>query len=49
MESGFPTIPPDIDIETVVHLLQQHHAVLVVGEGKVKGVITKHDLITLIV
>lgn len=49
MESSFPTIPPDIDIETVVHLLQQHHAVLVVGEGRVMGLITKHDLITLIV
>ncbi|TAJ43815.1 CBS domain-containing protein [Methanofollis fontis] len=49
MESGFPTVPPDVDIETVVHLLQQHHAVLVLGEGTVQGVITKHDLIMLIV
>ncbi|MDD4254379.1 MAG: CBS domain-containing protein [Methanofollis sp.] len=48
MESSFPTVPPDADVETVVHLLQQHHAVLVLGGGKVQGVITKHDLITLI-
>jgi predicted transcriptional regulator len=48
MESGFPTVPPDMDVETVINILQQNHAVLVV-EGKiVKGVITKHDLISLI-
>jgi len=49
MESGFPTVPPDIDIETVVRILQHHHAVLVMESGKVQGVITKHDLIPLIV
>ncbi|QYZ77976.1 CBS domain-containing protein [Methanofollis formosanus] len=48
MESSFPTVPPDVGIETVVHLLQQHHAVLVLDGGKVRGVITKHDLIALI-
>jgi predicted transcriptional regulator len=48
MEPSFPTIPPDTDIETVVHILQQHHAVLVVEKGRVLGVITKHDLISLI-
>lgn len=48
MESSFPTVPPDIDVETVVHILQQHHAVLVLEKGKVQGVITKHDLISLI-
>jgi predicted transcriptional regulator len=38
-----------MDVETVINILQQNHAVLVV-EGKiVKGVITKHDLISLIV
>lgn len=49
MESGFPTVPPEIEIETVVGILEQHHAVLVVKEGRVEGVITKHDLISLIV
>ncbi|RPJ52838.1 MAG: CBS domain-containing protein [Methanobacteriota archaeon] len=49
METSFPTLSLDTDIETVVHILHQHHAVLVVDEGKVRGVITKHDLISLIV
>lgn len=49
MEPGFPTVPPDMDVETVVNILQQNHAVLVLEGRQVKGVITKHDLITLIV
>jgi predicted transcriptional regulator len=48
MEPCFPTIPPDTDVETVVQLLQEHHAVLVMERGTVAGVITKHDLIALI-
>lgn len=48
MESGFPTVPPDMGVETVIKILQHHHAVLVIGEGRVEGVITKHDLISLI-
>ncbi|MCE5299069.1 MAG: CBS domain-containing protein, partial [Methanoregulaceae archaeon] len=49
MEPGFPTVPPGMDIETVVRILQNHHAVLVMDAGNVTGVITKHDLISLIV
>jgi predicted transcriptional regulator len=49
MESGFPTIPLDADLTTVVHILQDNHAVLVVDHGSIKGVITKHDLISLII
>jgi predicted transcriptional regulator len=49
MEPGFPTVPPDMDIETVVKILQKHHAVLVMEEGQVLGVITKHDLLSLII
>jgi predicted transcriptional regulator len=49
LEPGFPTVAPGMDIETVVKILQNHHAVLVMEEGKVKGVITKHDLISLII
>ena len=49
MEPGFPTVPPDMDVETVVNILQQNHAVLVVDGRAVIGVITKHDLISLIV
>ena len=48
-EPGFPTVPPDMGIETVMDLLQQNHAVLVVDGGAVKGVITRHDLISLVV
>lgn len=49
MEASFPTVPPDMDVETVINILQQNHAVLVVEGRAVKGVITKHDLISLIV
>ncbi len=45
MEEGFPTVPPSEKIETIVHSLQNHHAVLVMDKGKVVGVITKHDCI----
>ncbi|HXX55543.1 MAG TPA: CBS domain-containing protein [Methanoregula sp.] len=48
MEPGFPTVPPDMDVETVINILQQNHGVLVVEGRKVLGVITKHDLISLI-
>jgi predicted transcriptional regulator len=48
MESGFPTVPPDMDVETVINILQQNHAVLVVEGKTARGVITKHDLISLI-
>jgi predicted transcriptional regulator len=49
MEPSFPTVPPEMDVETILHILQQHHAVLVAEAGRVQGVITKHDLISLIV
>lgn len=48
MEASFPTVPPDMDVETVINILQQNHAVLVVEGRMVRGVITKHDLISLI-
>jgi predicted transcriptional regulator len=48
MEPGMPTVPPGMDVETVISILQQHHAVLVVEGSSVKGVITKLDLISLI-
>jgi predicted transcriptional regulator len=47
MEPGFPTVPLEADVQDVVHLLRENHAVLVVDGGRVTGVITKHDLITL--
>lgn len=48
MEPGFPTVPPTASIDTVVRLLHHNHAVIVLEKGKVQGVITKHDLISLI-
>ena len=48
MEPGFPTVPPTAPIDTVVHLLHHNHAVIVLEKGTVRGVITKHDLISLI-
>lgn len=45
MEEGFPTVPPSEHIDTIVHSLRNHHAVLVMNKGKVVGVITKHDCI----
>ena len=49
MQPSFPTVPPEMDVETILHILQEHHAVLVVEDGMVQGVVTKHDLISLIV
>jgi predicted transcriptional regulator len=37
-----------MDVETVINILQQNHAVLVVEGKTARGVITKHDLISLI-
>jgi len=48
-EPGFPTVSSGTGVETVMNILQQNHAVLVVDSGIVRGVITKHDLISLIV
>lgn len=48
MEPGFPTVPPTAPIDTVVHLLHHNHAIVVLEKGEVQGVITKHDLISLI-
>ncbi|MBN2733312.1 MAG: CBS domain-containing protein [Methanomicrobiaceae archaeon] len=48
MEDGFPTIPLSTDMDTIIHLLHSHHAILAVEKGKVVGVITKHDLIAMI-
>lgn len=48
MEDGFPTIPKSTSMDTIIHLLHNHHAILVSEKGKVAGVITKHDLIGMI-
>ena len=48
-EPGFPIVSSATGVETVMNILQQNHAVLVVDSGIVQGVITKHDLISLVV
>ena len=48
IEPGFPTVPPTAPLDTIVHLLHHNHAIVVLEKGKVQGVITKHDLISLI-
>ena len=48
-EPGFPTVHSGTGVETIMNILQQNHAILVVDSGVVRGVVTKHDLISLIV
>ncbi|MHC1625246.1 MAG: CBS domain-containing protein [Methermicoccaceae archaeon] len=48
MEEPFPTVPLTDDLSVVVNLLRLHPAVLMVEEGNIMGVITKHDIIRLV-
>jgi predicted transcriptional regulator len=45
MGSGFPTVEPETRKRTVVELLKDHDAVLVVREGKLVGLVTKTDIL----
>ncbi len=47
MEEGFPTISKDTDVKVVSRLIESNRAVLVVEKGKVKGIVTKADLLRL--
>jgi predicted transcriptional regulator len=44
MRASFPTVEPTTRRRTLVELLRDHEAVLVVKEGKLVGVVTKSDL-----
>lgn len=44
MEESFPSIPPDEGIESISKKLLNSPALLVVDEGKIAGIITKHDV-----
>lgn len=44
MRASFPTVEPATRRRTLVELLRDHEAVLVVREGRLVGVITKSDL-----
>jgi len=47
MESPFPTVSKDTDVETIYHLLDHSPAVLVVDRGKAIGILTKADALKL--
>jgi predicted transcriptional regulator len=47
MESPFPTVSKDTDVETIYHLLEHGPAVLVVDRGKAAGILTKADALKL--
>lgn len=44
MKASFPTVEPHTRRRTLVELLRDHEAVLVVREGRMVGVVTKSDL-----
>lgn len=44
MGASFPTVDPTARRRTLVELLRDHDAVLVMQEGRLKGVVTKSDL-----
>jgi predicted transcriptional regulator len=44
MKASFPTVEPHTRRRTLVELLRDHEAVLVVREGRMIGVVTKSDL-----
>jgi predicted transcriptional regulator len=48
IEEPFPMIPPTADLSVLSHLLEHHPAVLVQENGKVVGIITKHDVMRLL-
>lgn len=45
MKAGFPTVEPHTRKRTLVELLKDQDAVLVVREGKLVGVVTKTDIL----
>jgi predicted transcriptional regulator len=47
MESPFPTVSKDTDVETIYYLLEHGPAVLVVDRGKAVGILTKADALKL--
>jgi predicted transcriptional regulator len=47
MGEGFPTVSKDTDVKVVSKLIESNRAVLVVEKGRVKGIVTKADLLRL--
>ena len=48
MGESFLTVSPKTDIGVVSHMLERNPAVLVLEKGQVVGVVTKHDVISLL-
>ena len=45
MESPFPTVSKDTDVDTIYFLLGHNQAVLVVDRGRAVGIVTKADIL----
>jgi predicted transcriptional regulator len=48
MDEPFPMISSNDNIDVIKTLLEYHQAVLILEEGRVVGIITKHDLLKLL-
>ena len=48
MTNGFPTVNPHADVKTLTNIVELNPAVLVVDKGRIKGIITKTDVVRLI-
>lgn len=47
MGDTFPVVSPSTNIKLVSYLLETTHAVIVLENGKIAGVVTKHDIMKL--
>lgn len=45
MDSPFPTVSKDTDVDTIYFLLEHNQAVLVVDRGRAVGIVTKADIL----
>jgi predicted transcriptional regulator len=45
MERRFPVVDPDTKLDTLRHLLDEYHAVLVDKGNEEYGIVTRHDLL----
>jgi len=48
MEESFPTVSPNAEVNVVSHILEYSPAVLILDQGRVIGVVTKHDVMRLL-
>ncbi len=48
MNDGFPTVYPHADVKTLTNIVELNPAVLVVDKDRIKGIITKTDVVRLI-